>query len=90
MNMSLFEVIMLVCFGISWPVSIAKSLKTRTVAGKSPLFMIIILVGYLSGTIHKYQHSRDWVIVLYIINFFMVAFDLYLYRKYSRRDATTP
>ena len=33
--MSIFEVMMLVCFGVSWPISIAKSLRTRFVRGKS-------------------------------------------------------
>ena len=51
--MSIFEIIMLVCFGLSWPVSIYKSLKTRVVAGKSPLFMAIVITGYASGVAHK-------------------------------------
>ncbi len=39
--MSIFEVIMLLCFGIGCPVAIIKALKTKTVKGKSPLFMAI-------------------------------------------------
>jgi len=47
--MSIFEVLMLVCFGLSWPISIAKALRTEKVAGKSPVFMGVICLGYLSG-----------------------------------------
>jgi len=74
---------MLLCFGISWPISIAKSLRTRVVAGKSPLFMAIVCLGYLSGIAHKALVSFDWVIALYALNLMMVATDLYLYVRYS-------
>jgi hypothetical protein len=74
---------MVVCFGISWPVSIAKTLRTKVVAGKSPMFMAIVCMGYLSGVVHKLLFSRDWITILYMINLVMVAIDLTLYRKYS-------
>jgi hypothetical protein len=80
--MSVFEVMMLVCFGISWPISIAKALRTKKVEGKSPVFMIVICVGYLSGILHKLFFAYDWVIVLYAINMIMVATDLFLYYRY--------
>ena len=83
--MSIFEPMMLICFGISWPVSIAKALKTKTVAGKSPLFMAILCAGYLCGIAHKLLNSFDWIIALYITNFIMVAFDLFLYYHYLPR-----
>ncbi len=76
---------MLVCFGLSWPISIAKALRTRRVEGKSPLFMVVICVGYLSGILHKLLFSLDWVIVLYAINLLMVAMDLFLYYRYLSR-----
>lgn len=80
--MSIFEVIMLVCFGLSWPISIAKALRTQKVEGKSPVFMAVICLGYLSGILHKALFATDWVIVLYIVNFLMVATDLVLYYRY--------
>lgn len=85
--MSIFEVIMLICFGISWPISIAKTLKAKSVAGKSPLFMIIVMAGYASGIIHKMLYSPDWVIILYIINLAMVGVDLLLFFHFSRKKA---
>ncbi len=80
--MSIFEVIMLICFGISWPVSIAKAVRTRVVTGKSPLFMAIVCLGYVSGVIHKAVFAFDWVIVLYVMNMLLVAVDLSLYFLY--------
>jgi hypothetical protein len=83
--MSFFEILMLICFGVSWPISIYKSLATRVVAGKSPLFMGIVILGYAAGIMHKLIYSRDWVIVLYIINLLLVATDLSLYYRFSKK-----
>ena len=83
--MSFFEVLMLVCFGISWPISIAKTIRTCAVAGKSPLFLIIVIVGYASGIVHKLLYSRDWVIILYAVNLIMVVVDLALYYRFCPR-----
>ena len=80
--MSVFEALMLICFGIGWPVSIIKSLKTKVVKGKSPLFMAIVFTGYASGIVHKAFFSTDWVIVLYVMNFVFVGTDLLLYYRY--------
>ncbi|HOZ47134.1 MAG TPA: hypothetical protein PLO37_01980 [Candidatus Hydrogenedentes bacterium] len=81
--MSLFEALMLICFGISWPISIAKSIRTKVVVGKSPLFMAILCAGYSSGLVHKILYSRDWIICLYALNLVMVAIDLALYYTYA-------
>ncbi len=87
--MSIFEALMLVCFGISWPISIAKSLRTKTVSGKSPLFMGIVIAGYASGFVHKILYSQDWVIFLYASNLILVSVDLALYFKYNRKNQVT-
>ena len=83
--MSIFEVIMLICFGVSWPISIVKALRTHVVTGKSPLFMAVICVGYLSGIVHKILFCCDWVIFLYVFNMLMVLADLILYFRYAPR-----
>ena len=83
MSMSPFEIGMLLCFGFSWPISIAKALRTRQVAGKSPLFLAVIAVGYVCGILHKIFYRPDWVIGLYVLNCAMVSFDLFLYFRYS-------
>lgn len=86
--MSIFETLMLVCFGVSWPISIIKALRTKTVAGKSPVFMIIVISGYGSGILHKLLYSHDWVTILYVINFILVSTDLFLYFHYSKKIET--
>ncbi|MBN2002214.1 MAG: hypothetical protein JXA21_02555 [Anaerolineae bacterium] len=80
--MSFFEALMLLCFGLSWPISIVKALRTKKVEGKSPVFMAVICLGYLSGILHKLLYAMDWVIALYILNLVMVATDLVLYFRY--------
>ena len=40
---------MLICFGLSWPFNISKSLRSRTAKGKSVVFEILVIVGYLCG-----------------------------------------
>jgi hypothetical protein len=76
-----FEIAMLVCFGAAWPVSIVKSLRTRQVAGKSLFFLVIILVGYAAGILHKALYRYDLVIWLYALNAAMVAADIFLYLR---------
>ena len=77
--MSPFEILMLICFGSAWPFSIYKSAVSRSVAGKSLPFLLVILFGYAAGTIHKLFYSMDLVIILYICNFLMVLADIALY-----------
>ena len=80
--MSIFEATMLICFGLSWPIDIAKSVRTKIVAGKSPFFLGLLCFGYLCGIIHKLLYSMDWVILLYTLNMVLVAIDLTLYFRY--------
>jgi hypothetical protein len=85
---------MLVCFGAAWPVSIYKSLKTRAVAGKSLFFLIIVLVGYAAGILHKLIFHYDLVIFLYALNAVMVSLDIVLYLRnrlyHIRRSLAEP
>lgn len=86
----LFESIMLICFGFSWPLSIAKTLRTRIVRGKSPAFMLLIITGYASGILHKHLNPpapqarplAHLIIYLYLLNLILVTLDLLLYLKY--------
>lgn len=82
--MSIFEAIMLICFGAAWPFSIYKSYVSRSVQGKSSFFLIIVLLGYVSGILHKLFFQFDMVIYLYILNFIMVSIDFVLYLRNSR------
>ncbi len=94
----LFEALMLIAFGCSWPASIAKSLRTKFVRGKSPLFMMIVMTGYLCGIAHKLLNPppagedvsaflAQCVIWLYVGVFSLVTWDLILYFLYRKNDA---
>lgn len=77
--MSVFEIVMLVCFGAAWPFSIYKSWRTREVGSKSFIFLLALLIGYVAGILHKLFFSFDAVIFLYALNGLMVATDMALY-----------
>ena len=85
-DISFFEAVMLICFGLAWPLNIIKSLRTKSTQGKSVLFLIVILIVYVAGINHKLLYSRNIVLVLYCINFAMVSVDTFLYFHYRRRE----
>lgn len=92
-GMQIFEIIMLICFGMSWPISVFKSIRSRSTKGKSVVFIIAIIIGYISGIIGKMvNHQLNYVVVLYFINLIVVSTDLALYlinagREKSHRSA---
>jgi len=73
--------IMLVCFGIAWPFSIYRSYTSKNNNGKSLLFLFCVLIGYISGVIHKLLYNFDQVIYLYLLNCMMVFIDVILYYR---------
>ncbi len=75
---------MLVCFGVSWPLAIWKTLRVKRVEGKSPAFMVIVILGYLLGIAAHWIDDRSWVMWAYLFNVSLVATDLALYARYSR------
>lgn len=79
--MSIYEIVMLICFGAAWPFSIYKSLKSKSTKGKSALFMLILIIGYIFGILNKLLVRYDYAIYLYFINTVMVAIDLILFYK---------
>ena len=84
---------MLFCFGFSWPFAIAKTIRAKRVDGKSPLFEIIVIVGYLFGIASHLISDRSWVIWVYLADTALVATDLSLYFHYAQRSrgsATLP
>ncbi len=89
-SFSIFEFGMLACFGICWPVSVYASVKTKKTEGKSLLFMVLVLLGYIFGVTHKILYSFDFVFILYVSNLVLVLVDIVLYLKYSRRIAPPP
>lgn len=85
--LNILEAIMLVCFGAAWPFSLYKSYKSRTVAGKSVVFLYVIFFGYVAGWFHKFIYDLDFVIYLYTLNGFMVLLDIALYYRNKAMDS---
>ena len=78
---------MLVCFGISWPFNIAKSLRSRTAKGKSVAFELLIIAGYLCGLVGKFiLGNLSYVVFFYVADILMVAADLVLTLRNRRLD----
>ena len=73
------EVFMLVCFGLSWPANISKSLRSRTAKGKSVAFEVMVLLGYLVGVTGKFIGGNvNYVVAVYFLDMLMVSIDLML------------
>jgi hypothetical protein len=82
-----FETIMMLCFGISWPFNIAKSLKSRTAKGKSLLFETCVIVGYVCGLIGKFIGGNvTYVVAVYILDLVMVSTDFCLTLRNRKLD----
>ncbi len=83
----IFETLMLVCFGLSWPISVLKSYKSCTSQGKSLWFELAIFIGYICGICSKFTAGNiNYVLVLYIINLIMVSTDIALYIRNRKYD----
>lgn len=85
----IFECIMLFCFGISWPISVYKSITSKSTRGKSGVFIAAILIGYIAGILGKILGNNiNYTLALYILNFIVVSIDFVLYfinRKQEKR-----
>jgi hypothetical protein len=90
----ILEIIMIVSFGVSWPMNVIKSYKATTTKGKSLAFVLLILFGYVAGITSKLVNEtymadigRKWyVLFFYVLNFVMVSVDLCLYVRNYRLD----
>ena len=84
--MGVFEFLMLFCFGFSWPFSIMKSIRSKSTKGKSLMFMLLIVAGYVFGIIHKLLDNCNWVIWAYVALLALVSADITLYFINRRRE----
>ena len=89
----ILEAVMVISFGISWPISIMKTLKTKSHVGKSPLFIGLIVFGYICGIIGKIvnveNNPLNYVFIFYCINLCMTSFDLCLHFYYRSKAKKT-
>lgn len=89
---SILETMMIVCFGLSWPLSIIRSYSSRSTKGKSLLFMCFIVFGYVCGLASKIMsHTYNLAFWFYFPNIVMVSTDICLFfrnRGIERREET--
>lgn len=85
--MQIFEFIMLACFGLSWPISVYKSIRSRSTKGKSAVFIIAIIIGYISGITGKLVNGQlTYVLIAYCFNLIVVSIDLVLFFVNKKRE----
>ena len=90
----IFEIIMILSFGASWPINVMKSYKARTTKGKSLGFLLLIFFGYIMGILSKLLNtaymadfaSKWYVLFFYVLNLLMVGMDLMIYVRNYRLD----
>lgn len=89
MQFSIYEALMLICFGAAWPFSIVRSWRSRTSKGKSFQFLFVVEIGYAAGIMNKVTLGQcsDPVFWLYVLNTLMVGTDLALYFRNRHLDA---
>lgn len=84
----IFEAIMVISFGISWPMSIMKSYTARTAKGKSLFFLCMVMFGYACGIVAKLVSGNiTYVVIFYVLNLLMVLADTILYFRNKKLDA---
>lgn len=91
----LFEAITIFCFGLSWPIAIYKSVKSRTTQGKSFYFELLLLIGYAFGIVRKIIMAAElgydgflfyMSFFFYVLNFLEITVDLVLYIRNLKFD----
>lgn len=88
----LFEAGMLACFAASWPVAIYRTWRAKRTDGKSLGFMVLVIIGYVSGVVGKLLRASSGgftpepVTILYVVCGLLVATDLCLVLHYRRKD----
>ena len=87
-----FELIMIVSFGVSWPLNIYKAWKARSAKGTSVLFYFFIVIGYLFGIASKIIRQQRgitspfYVWFFYVLNTLMVSAGIVLWFRNRRLD----
>ena len=76
----LFEAVMLVCFGFSWPLNVIKAYKAKSAKGTSLAFIVLIITGYVAGITAKViNHQFNYVLAVYFLNLAIVMSNLVVY-----------
>lgn len=90
---SVMETLMVICFGISWPINIIKAWKSKTAKGSSVLFYFFIWIGYIFAMVGKiamiignspnpwYETVKWYVMFFYVLNIIMVSAGIIIYLR---------
>ena len=87
----LCESMMLIIFGCSWPANIHKSLTSKTTLGKSLVFEVLVVIGYLFGITAKiiiFNRTGEMQVSFwfYILDILLVSTDIVLYFRNLQID----
>ena len=84
---SILEAIMLICFGLSWPINTMKAYKARSAKNMSLPFILMIILGYFAGISAKIlMNQTNYVLVVYFINLVVVSLNLLVYFRNKKLD----
>lgn len=93
--LDLLEAAMILCFGLSWPISIYRSYVSQTAKGKSLFFEVFLWVGYIFGITRKilqYAAGSDLNFLFYLgwffylLNIVEITIDMLLYFRNAKLD----
>lgn len=77
---AIFETIMLICFGLSWPLNVIKAYKAKTAKGTSLPFILLIITGYIAGITAKIVTDQiNYVLIVYLLNLAIVSMNVVVY-----------
>lgn len=86
----LLESTMLICFGLSWPMNLAKNIKAKSARNMSLQFILLIITGYIAGITAKiYTHKFNYVLAVYVLNLVIVSANVVVYfinRRYDSQE----
>ncbi len=94
----IMETMMVVCFGISWPLNIVKAWRSKTAKGTSIMFYFFIWIGYIFAMTGKfaliydnaplpwYETVKWYVMFFYVVNILMVSAGIIIYFRNKLLD----
>lgn len=95
MLLNSLEMLMIVCFGLSWPISIYRSYTSRTAKGKSLFFEVFLWIGYIFGITKEFivfrgGSSQPFVFYIgwffYCLNLIEISVDIGLFFRNTALD----
>ena len=87
----LLEILMIVSFGVSWPINLRKLIKAKSTKGVSLAFYFLVFFGYCAGIASKFINesymanfaSKWYVLVFYFFNLIVVGLNIIVYFRYK-------